>query len=67
MLLLFQETLWEATIDLVRGYLRQSEEDPERVLQALERAEGTSTDAIHSQFSLKVRVLVLIGHRFQNR
>lgn len=53
-------------IDLIREYLRQSEEDPERVLQALARAEGTLTNAIHSQFSLKVCVLGLIRRQSPN-
>ena len=66
MLLLSQETLWDTTIDLIREYLRQSEEDPERVLQALARAEGTLTNAIHSQFSLKVCVLGLIRRQSPN-
>ena len=56
----FKETLWGATIDVIGDYLRKSEEDPEKVLEALTRAEHASANSIYSQFSLKVRVSGLI-------
>ena len=49
-----KETLLGATLDVVSNYIRQAEENPAKILEALQKAESTPTNGTYPEFTLKV-------------